>query len=59
MENQTIQSFYRIGPPPPKKKKKKIAPLFLIRGNFTKRRKALLNHVECIEISRMTKNLGL
>ena len=50
--DQIIQPFCRIGSP------KKLGPPSLIWENFKKLTKVLLNHVECIEIYWMTKNLG-
>ena len=50
--DQINQPFCRIGSP------KKLGPPSLILGNFKKLAKVLLNHVECIKIYWMTKNLG-
>ena len=49
--DQIIKQFCRIGSPT-----KKLVLSFMIRGNFKKQRKVLLNHIECIEIYWMTKN---
>ena len=50
--DQMIRPFCRIGSP------KKLGPPSFIWENFKKMTKVLLNHVECIEIYWVTKNLG-
>ena len=50
--DQIIQTFSKIGSP------KKLGSPFLISRNFKILRKVMRNHVECIEIYWMTKNLG-
>ena len=42
---QTVQSFCRIDSPP-----KKLGPSSIICGKYKKVRKALLNHVKCMEM---------